>query len=55
MAEDGALAIDGPEAADPVGICGSALVDTEAEGGVGGIEGKLEDLWVSAKMDGVSR
>lgn len=40
MAEEGALAIDGPDAAEPVGICDSALCDTEAEGGVAGMEGK---------------
>lgn len=38
MAEEGALAIEGPEAAEPVGIWGSDWL-VETEGGVAGMEG----------------
>lgn len=45
MADEGALAIEGPEVAEPVGIWGSEW-DAETEGGVVGMEGRLEDLWI---------
>lgn len=46
MAEEGALAIEGPEAADPFGTWGSEC-DVGIEGGVAGIDGKLEAFWNS--------
>ena len=58
MADEGALATDGPEAAEPVEICGSVICDAEMDGGVAGMEGKLEALAISmdsANSDGVSR
>jgi hypothetical protein len=45
--DEGALAIEGPDAAEPVGICGSVGCDVEPEGGVAGIEEKLEDFCIS--------
>lgn len=45
-AEEGALAIEGPEAAEPVGMC-SAEYDAGTDGGVVGIDGKVEAWWKS--------
>lgn len=50
IADEGALAMDGPDAADPVGICGSVAYDVVTEGGVAGIEEKLECLCISASV-----
>lgn len=47
MADEGALAVEGPEAADPVGTWVSEC-DVGTDGGVAGIDGKLEAFWNSA-------
>ena len=48
MADEGALAMEGPDAAEPVGMCGSAAWDVVTEGGVAGMEEKLEAFCISA-------
>lgn len=48
IADEDALAIEGPEAADPVGICGSFEWDADTEGGVVGKEEKWAAFWSSA-------
>ena len=50
IAEEDALAIEGPEAAEPVGILGSVLWEAETEGGVVGIEAKWA-FWSSAESN----
>lgn len=48
MAEEDALAMDCPEAADPVGIYGSVEREAEIEGGVAGTEEKYVGFCRSA-------